>query len=175
MTTTNDQVPGDCEACPLLTDRRLFLRSMASLAGAALLGAAFSPASALATNIAAATPNGRVGTRARYDLPPADGVMVDEANEVIIARWQGQVYAFSSRCTHRGARLEWHPDEARVFCPKHKARFRADGQHDSGRSTRALDRYDVHLEGSAVVVDLGVLHRVDQDPVAWGAAVARIA
>ena len=171
----DNEVPDGCGACPLLTDRRIFRRSMAALVGAAIVGGAFSPASALARNVGLVAPNGRVGTRARYDTPISDGVSIDEVNEVILARWQGSVYAFSSRCPHRGSRLQWHADESRVFCPKHKARFRADGQHDSGRSTRSLDRYDLRIEGPVVYVDLGTLHRVDQDPDGWNAAVAHVA
>jgi nitrite reductase/ring-hydroxylating ferredoxin subunit len=160
-----------CDSCPLATDRRNFLRNMAMAVSATLVGGALSPGSALAHNVRALAPLARIGARARYELPDADGVSIDDANEVILARWQGQLYAFSSRCTHRGARLQWHADESRVFCPKHKARFRADGMHDSGRSTRALDRYDLRLEGPAVVVELDMLHRVDEDPAGWGAAV----
>ena len=40
----------------------------------------------------------------------------------------------------------WHAAESRVYCPKHKVRFRPDGMHDSGRATRSLDRYDLRLE-----------------------------
>jgi nitrite reductase/ring-hydroxylating ferredoxin subunit len=93
---------------------------------------------------------------------------------VILARWQGHLYAFSLRCPHRGTRLEWHASESRVFCPKHKARFRPDGAHDSGRNTRSLDRYGLRLEGGAVVVELDVLHRIDEDPTAWEAAVIAV-
>jgi nitrite reductase/ring-hydroxylating ferredoxin subunit len=101
-------------------------------------------------------------------------VSIDSANDVILARWQNRVYAFSLRCPHRGTKLEWHADESRVFCPKHKARFRPDGAHDSGRNTRSLDRYDLHLDGSAVVVELDMLHRIDEDPAGWNAAAINV-
>ena len=114
------------------------------------------------------------GNQRHYDLPRSDGVAVDSDNEVILARWQGHVYAFSLRCTHRGTRLVWHADESRVFCPKHKARFRPDGAHDSGRITRSLDRYGLRLEGGAVVVELDMLYRLDEDPAGWTAAVMAV-
>ena len=173
--TDNEERTRGCDACPLATDRREFLRNMAVAVGATLVGTAFSPGSALVRNVRVLVPLARTGARARYELPDADGVSIDDANEVILARWQGEIHAFSSRCTHRGAQLQWHADESRVFCPKHKARFRADGVHDSGRSTRALDRYDLRLEGSAVVVELDLLHRADEDPAGWSAAVIRLA
>ena len=93
---------------------------------------------------------------------------------MILARWQGHVYAFSLRCPHRGTRLVWHDDESRGFCPKHTARFRPDGAHDSGRNTRSLDRYGLHLEGGAVVVELDALYRMDRDPAAWQGAVIAV-
>ena len=102
-------------------------------------------------------------------------VAVDAANDVIIARWQGCVYAFSLRCPHRGTRLEWHPDETRIFCPRHKARFRADGAHDSGRASRDLDRYDVRRQGEELIVDFDALLRADVDAAAWSLAMVKVA
>jgi hypothetical protein len=58
-----------------------------------------------------------------------------------------------------------------VFCPKHKARFRPDGAHDSGRASRDLDRYALNRQGSSIVVNLDTLHRADQEPEAWRSAV----
>ena len=68
----------------------------------------------------------------------------------------------------------WHAAESRVYCPKHKARSRPDGIHDSGRATRSLDRYDLRLEGNAIAVDREALHRVDEDPRGWNAAVVSV-
>ena len=100
-----------------------------------------------------------------------DGVMIDVANEVILARSRGKVYAFSLRCPHKGTRLVWHEEESRIFCPKHKARFLADGQHVSGRKTRDLDRYAIRREGREVVVDTDTVFREDADNSRWQSAV----
>ena len=90
-------------------------------------------------------------------------------------RWAGRVYAFSLACPHRGARLEWHAAERRVFCPEHEARFRPDGAHDSGRRTRALDRHDLRREGNRLIVQLDARRRADQDAAAWEAATVVVA
>jgi nitrite reductase/ring-hydroxylating ferredoxin subunit len=166
-----DAAGAECCDCPLVTDRRAFLRSLAVAVAASLAATGVAAGSAFANSVGAIAPVVAGGRRLRYDLPAFDGVSIDTGNEVIVARAEGRAYAFSSRCTHRGAKLVWHADESRVFCPKHKARFRADGMHDSGRSTRALDRYAVHLEGATLLVDLDALHRVDQNPAEWQAAV----
>jgi nitrite reductase/ring-hydroxylating ferredoxin subunit len=163
-----------CEACPLQTDRRRFLRDMVVAVAGTLAVISLSPHAAFADGVRVMTPLANAGTLRRYEVPRVDGVSIDGDNDVILARWQQRVYAFSLLCPHRGAKLVWHADESRVFCPKHRARFRPDGAHDSGRQTRALDRYDVRLEGTAIVVDLGTLHQQDEDPAGWRAAVVAV-
>ena len=99
---------------------------------------------------------------------------VDVDSDLILARWQNRVYAFSLKCPHRGTRLEWHADERRIFCPKHKARFTPDGAHDTGRQSRDLDRYAIARQGGSVAVDLGAVLRVDTDAKGWAAAVVAL-
>lgn len=156
--------------CAFSADRRTFIRASALGILAALAGDAALPA--LAEAVGTTVPRNVRGAELRYAVPAADSVAVDERNELILVRWQGRAYAFSTKCTHRGAPLEWRATEGRVFCPKHKARFHPDGAHASGRSTRALDRYDIRRDGSALVIRLDVLRRVDSDPAGWAAAVA---
>jgi nitrite reductase/ring-hydroxylating ferredoxin subunit len=97
-------------------------------------------------------------------------VNVDEENDVIIARSEGRVHAFSLKCPHKGARLQWRENEGKIFCPKHKARFLANGDHVSGRGSRDLDRYGVRLERGELVVDLDNIYREDRSPSEWQAA-----
>jgi nitrite reductase/ring-hydroxylating ferredoxin subunit len=151
----------------------VFLRSAALAALGALVAGSKSPA--FAGVVASARPRHVIGSERVYNVPPADSVSIDEANDVILVRWQDRAYALSSRCTHRGAALDWLAGEERVFCPKHKARFRPDGVHASGRRARDLDRYDIRQRGNALVVDLTTLRHADRDPDAWQAAVVRLA
>ena len=165
----HEQTHGDCV---FAADRRTFLRATALGVLAALAGDAALPT--LAEAVGTTGPRTTRGAEARYTIPVTDSVAVDERNELILVRWQGRAYAFSTKCTHRGATLEWRAGEGRVFCPKHKARFRPDGAHDSGRSARALDRYDIRREGASLVIRLDVLRRVDRNPAEWTAAVAML-
>lgn len=158
--------------CIYSVDRRAFLRATALGVLGALAGEAALPT--LASAVATAAPTAMGKLELRYALPPADGVAVDEVNEVILVRWRERAYAFSTKCPHRGARLEWRSAESRVFCPKHKARFRPDGAHDSGRQSRDLDRYDIRREGTSLVIRLDVLRRADSDPTGWAAATVMI-
>lgn len=175
MSARPDRHDGDCGDCPLsAATRRRFLRDVGLAVVATLAGTTVAPGRALAELVSTVSPSRANGGRLSYPLPTTDAISLDEANDVILARWRNRVYAFSLRCPHRGARLEWRANESRIYCPKHKARFAPDGSHASGRRTRHLDRYDVARSGESVVVDLGVVRRVDEDPAAWGAAVIAV-
>lgn len=165
--------PSRCGDCPVAAaGRRAFLRDVALVvAGALATGVAGRPAVALAESVLETRPTGRRGALRTYALPASDSIAIDTDAELVIARWQSGVYAFSLRCPHRGTRLEWLGGERRIFCPKHKARFRPDGLHESGRQSRDLDRYALRRDGDTVVVDLDVLYRADREPAAWRAAV----
>jgi nitrite reductase/ring-hydroxylating ferredoxin subunit len=161
-----------CDSCPAAAaGRRAFLLDAARMVVGALALTSLPSAAALAESVIATRPSSMRGTERTYTLPATDTISVDQDNDVILARWQNRVYAFSLRCPHRGTRLEWLTSERRIFCPKHKARFTPEGAHDSGRQSRDLDRYDITRRGSAIAVDLAALRRADQDPVAWRAAV----
>lgn len=164
-----------CAECPLVVDRRAFLRGAALAAAATLAALGAAPGAAFAESVRAIAPLSVTGGQRSYRMPTADSVAVDSANDVIIARWQGRVYAFSIKCPHRGTRLQWHADETRIFCPKHKARFRPDGAHDSGRRSRDLDRFDARRQGDELIVNFDALRRADTDAAAWTAAAVQVA
>jgi nitrite reductase/ring-hydroxylating ferredoxin subunit len=166
-----------CQECPAaMATRRAFLRDVGrAVIGALALTAMSESAVALAESVVETAPRRVRGLLRTYTMPSVDSVSVDIDNEVILARWQGRIYAFSLRCPHRGSKLVGGPCEGRVFCPKHMARFRPDGSHDSGRQSRDLDRYDLRRSGGSVVVDIDALRRADQEPEAWRAAVITVA
>jgi nitrite reductase/ring-hydroxylating ferredoxin subunit len=174
---TDGAAKRSCHECPVATaSRRAFLRDIGlTVVGALALGAGLRPASALAASVSETHALSGRGARRTYGLPATDSISIDPDNDVILARWQNRVYAFSLRCPHRGSRLEWRSAEQRVFCPKHKARFRPDGAHDSGRRARDLDRYELGRQGSSIVVNLDALHHADEEPDAWRAAVIVVA
>ena len=169
----HDSGVGDCDACPLVVNRRAFLRG-AALAALGSVAAAAAATPLLADAVRSIAPVAAIARTRSYRIPTADGVSIDEANEVILVRWRGRAYAFSSRCTHKGAKLQWRADEGRIYCPKHKARFHPDGAHDRGRRTRALDRYPIARDGDALVVDLDTLYTIEAHAAAWTGAVVTL-
>lgn len=163
-----------CSHCELERSRRSFLRDAALAAGAALVGLGAARSAAFAAVARTVSAEHSRGAERSYQIPAADGAYVDADNGVILARWQNEVHAFSLKCPHRGATLEWRPTENRVFCPRHKARFRPDGAHDSGRASRDLDRFDIRRDGARLVINLDALRRADIDAAAWRAASVRV-
>jgi cytochrome b6-f complex iron-sulfur subunit len=187
MTTTGDAMRHDmegqhragrkagCGDCPIATSRRAFLRDIGVATAAALAVVALErPTAAFAESIGEIAPLRSRLPELSYAIPGSNTVSVDVDNDVILARWENRLYAFSLKCPHKGARLEWRASEERVFCPKHKARFLAEGTHVSGRGSRDLDRYGVRRDGSGVVVNLGRVYRRDTDPTEWSSAVVTL-
>jgi nitrite reductase/ring-hydroxylating ferredoxin subunit len=167
-----------CEGCPAMTSRRAFLRDAAVAAAGAVAAVSIArPARAFAATVSEIAPTSAPGAELlerSYAMPATDSVSVDVGNDVILARWQNRVYAFSLKCPHKGARLEWRDSERRVYCPKHKARFLADGSHVSGRGSRDLDRYAIRRATDGIVVDLRRRYRADTDGEAWARAVVSL-
>jgi cytochrome b6-f complex iron-sulfur subunit len=157
--------------CLHTLDRRAFLQRAALGTVAALLAGGFAPSAALAEHVEALTPLRSAGGARTYDIPGHDGVFVDAGSELALARSGGRLFAFSLACPHRGATLQWKEGEQRFFCPKHKARFTADGAHASGRATADLDRFALHRAGGQVVVELDQPLGERSEPAAWAAAV----
>jgi len=187
MTTTGDAMrretedphPADnsnaCGDCPIVHSRRAFLRDIGVATAAALAAVALKrPTAAFAASVGEIAPLRASAREVSYTIPNANRVSVDVNNDVILARWEGRLYAFSLKCPHKGERLEWRASEERVYCPKHKARFLAEGTHVSGRGKRDLDRHGLRREGSAVVVDLGRVYRQDTERAEWSAAVVTL-
>ena len=151
--------------------RREFLQGMGALAAAILAGLGASPAEARAAGVTAAAGKGS-GDERRYPLPAGDGVTVDHDNDVIVARLQDRIYAFSLACPHQNTALRWLAAEDRFQCPRHESKYRPDGEFIAGRATRNMDRFAVRKEGNEIVVQLDRLFQSDRQASQWQAAFA---
>jgi Rieske Fe-S protein len=165
-----------CGCCPLgeAMERRAFLREAAAAVVGVLaaLGAGASEARALPVRLASAV--SIRGDDRMYPIPAADGAVIDKKESLIIARWQGMIYAFSLACPHQNTALKWEQDDARFQCPKHHSKYRPDGSFIEGRATRGMDRFALRREGETIVVDIDKLYRQDQDAAEWKAAVIQL-
>lgn len=158
-----------CEGCTGGSSRRTFLRDAAIALGA--VGLAAERAAALPVRLL--TGLARAG-RVTYPLPVRDGALIDEANQVILVRWQNAVYAFSLACPHQRTALRWNEAESRFRCPKHKSTFEPDGALVSGKAKRPMDRHPLSRSGEDVEVDTTKLLKATDDVAAWKAAVLNL-
>ena len=172
----DDSTPADhdCTGCAL-ADRRTFLAQAAALIAGALISVG------MTAERAAAMPIGiLVGTRSpsdkevTYPIPASDGAAIDKDNDVILARYQGKVYAFGLACPHQNTALRWLAPEGRFQCPKHKSNYTPDGIFLSGRATRSMDRYGVRKNANAIVANIDALYRQDKDAAQWQSAFVEV-
>ena len=162
-----------CAGCPVGT-RREFLMDALRASAVALAAIGFSADRASAMPLRFVSALGSSGEEHSYPIPAADGVQIDKANEVILARSGKSVYAFALSCPHQNTALKWDAGANRFQCPKHKSRYQPDGTFIEGRATRGMDRYAVKLVGSNVVVDIDKLYQEDTDLPAWTRAVVTL-
>jgi nitrite reductase/ring-hydroxylating ferredoxin subunit len=101
------------------------------------------------------------GAEIAYALPSADGVNIDQDNEVILVRSANHIYAFALACPHENTALRWRPKDHRFQCPRHESKYQPDGTFISGRATRNMDRFALRVDGK-VFVDLDRLFRSNQ-------------
>ncbi|MEN9509092.1 MAG: hypothetical protein RLZZ621_1655 [Gemmatimonadota bacterium] len=160
-----DVSPSSCSGC---TARRSFLRDSVAALGLLAAGSLLPIGS-----IAALEPRG-AGRTLRYPLPGADGVSIDSANEVIICRSAGEVFAFALSCPHQNTALKALPKNAGFQCTRHKSKYKPNGTFVSGRATRNMDRMQVTRDGEVLVVDPAVIFESDTEPAKWAAAALRV-
>jgi nitrite reductase/ring-hydroxylating ferredoxin subunit len=164
---------GDCPIAPVST-RRDFLRDAA-------IGVAGIVASLGIARSAAALPVSMIEALARnangisYPIPAADGVQIDKDNEVILVRWQNDVYAFNLSCPHQRTALRWNDSVKEFQCPKHKSKYTPSGSFISGRATRGMDRFAIQRQGANVSVDVEQMYEEDENETQWKAAFVKVA
>jgi menaquinol-cytochrome c reductase iron-sulfur subunit len=81
----------------------------------------------------------------------------DEKFTAWVLRSGSDVVAFGPQCTHLGCAYQWDKGKGEFICPCHNSRFSREGTVLGGPATRPLDRYEVRLEGTKLL--LGRLKR----------------
>lgn len=158
----------DC-ADDCIIARRVFLKDVTIFA-ATLMAAGLAPR-AVAGAPSPMRALARTLTDVRYPIPAKDGVSFDDANEVILARNAGRVYAFALSCPHQSTALKLDPSGTGFQCTKHHSRYKPDGEFIEGRATRNMDRLAIRRDGAAVVVDVAKYYESDSEPTQWAGAV----
>ena len=153
------------------SSRREFIQAIGCFAGA--LAAVGVSADALAAPVAIVDSD-QAGAEKIYPIPPADGVSVDRAAQVILVRSNGHVFAFALSCPHQNAAVKWVPQHNQFECTKHDSHYQGDGTHTSGRATRNMDRFPIRKDGNTVRVDIAAVFQSDKDAAGWAAAMVAV-
>jgi Rieske Fe-S protein len=169
--TTTNETQAECKGCPLISERREFLRTASAFALAAIsLSLPFRSATAKVLSSA-------VGGRKllSYPVPTTDGADIDRDNEVILVRYKSEVIAFNLSCPHQNTALRWNETDLRFQCPRHHSQYQPDGEFITGRATRNMDRLAIRRDSTNnIVVDLDTLYRSDIDAEKWKGAVVKL-
>jgi len=163
-----------CDGCPFSIDRRRFIQGLGFATLAAMVRVGVPTQVALAMTPMPTRARRLIAGNPSYPIPAADGVQIDRDQEVILVRWEQAVYAFNLSCPHQRTALHWNAGDAQFQCPKHHSKYRPDGTFVSGRATRGMDRFSITRSGDEIVVDLGAMHKEDQDAAGWATAVVHL-
>ena len=155
------------EACGCEGGRREFLCRTAALV-AGLAASTGGLAAALPIRLGEAL--SRNGDEATYPIPATDSVTIDQANAVIVVRYQGKMMVLNLACPHQQAAVRWKQANLTFECTKHDSVYKPDGTYVTGRATRNLDRLPVHRNGNSVVANVAETIESDTDQAAWNAA-----
>jgi cytochrome b6-f complex iron-sulfur subunit len=60
--------------------------------------------------------------------------------------------AVNPTCTHLGCTVDWESEEKIFLCPCHASEFGVDGKVLNGPATKALQQYNVKIEGNSILV-----------------------
>lgn len=70
----------------------------------------------------------------------------------IVKTGDQQVVAFSPVCTHLGCAVSWNAAQKNFACPCHTSSFTPDGKVAAGPAPRALDQFDIRVEGNRILL-----------------------
>lgn len=106
------------------------------------------------TQLQIGTPSEFVFRRNRVD---GWKVTSEKSTAWVVKMAENQVVAFSPQCPHLGCAYHWVAKQNEFLCPCHASTFSIEGQVLTGPAPRALDRFEVNVEGDKLL--LGPVHR----------------
>ena len=166
----------DCNTCPIASStRRDFVRDAAAIGVAGVLATLGISRTAAALPVSMIKALSHAKDTLSYAIPAKDGVQIDKDNDVILVRWQNNVYAFNLSCPHQNTALRWTDAVKEFQCPKHKSKYTPAGSFISGRATRGMDRFAIQRQGANVVIDVDKMYEEDENEAQWKAAFIKVA
>lgn len=84
----------------------------------------------------------------------ADGwkVISEKGTAWVVKQADNNIVAFGPQCTHLGCAYHWEESKNDFLCPCHSSVFSIDGKVVSGPAPRPLDRFDIQVKGSRLLL-----------------------
>jgi menaquinol-cytochrome c reductase iron-sulfur subunit len=79
-------------------------------------------------------------------------VSSEKSTAWVIKKAQGEIVAFTPQCTHLGCAYSYDDKNKEFLCPCHTSTFGLDGKVLTGPAPRALDRYEVKVAGTKLLL-----------------------
>jgi menaquinol-cytochrome c reductase iron-sulfur subunit len=78
--------------------------------------------------------------------------VVSQKSTAWIVKLSKDVVAYAPQCTHLGCAYHWDHRKMHFVCPCHNSVFSLDGKVEEGPAARPLDRYEVRVEGTKLLL-----------------------
>ncbi|MEO8128512.1 MAG: ubiquinol-cytochrome c reductase iron-sulfur subunit [Bryobacteraceae bacterium] len=79
-------------------------------------------------------------------------VTSEKSTAWVVKLTDNQAVAFSPQCTHLGCAYHWDENNKNFLCPCHTSTFDMEGNVLSGPAPRPLDRFQVRVEGTKLLI-----------------------
>jgi Rieske Fe-S protein len=88
------------------------------------------------------------------DIQPNSGTIFKFGGEpgILIRSPEGELRAFSARCTHLNCTVQYDPGERSIICACHGGQFDLNGKNIAGPPPKPLAAYSVNVRGDEIVV-----------------------
>jgi len=140
--------------------RRAMIRGLAVTGVAAVVGylvvrsseaASSDGRAAAANNYLAPAEDAGQSLAALEDIPPGGGLVLQDADVVLVRDNSDQVRAFSATCTHQGCTVS-SVEGGSIVCPCHGSRFNTStGEPTAGPAVRPLAQVPVAVQDGEIV------------------------
>ena len=88
------------------------------------------------------------------DVPPNSGTIFKFGGEpgLLVRTAEGDLRAFSARCTHLNCTVQYDPAAKEIVCACHGGQFDLNGKNIAGPPPKPLTTYSVNVRGDEIVV-----------------------
>ncbi len=101
------------------------------------------------TGLKVRTPNELVFRKNRVD---GWKVTSEKSSAWVVKKAENEIVAFAPQCPHLGCAVHWVAKQNEFLCPCHASTFSIEGQVLTGPARRALDRFEVKVEGDKLLL-----------------------